>query len=150
MINLLPKPVFDNSVPISFIEKLKVEKDCIIWTGATSRGYGRYLFKDSVQQVHRVSYILFIDPFLKIQDDIHHICYNTLCIKPEHLKAISASKHRYLEHGNGHSEKTMCPKGHPYNEENTYKYTYYYEGRSCRECHRLSSKKWRDKKRQLK
>jgi hypothetical protein len=40
------------------------------------------------------------------------------------------------------SVKTKCPQGHPYDDENTYRYK---SGRQCRKCRRDHDRKWRAK-----
>ena len=72
----------------------------------------------------------------------HEICHHINGIKidnrPENIEVTTRSNHP-LEHGNpqllpGQSVKTHCPKGHPYNEENTYHHP---SGRRvCRICQR--------------
>lgn len=52
----------------------------------------------------------------------------------------SENNHDKREHGTDHNVvKTHCPKGHPYNEENTYVLPSRPGARYCRACHRVSS-----------
>lgn len=44
------------------------------------------------------------------------------------------------------SERTHCPQGHPYEQDNTIAYR---GKRFCRECHRLRCQQWRDKQKAL-
>lgn len=88
-------------------------------------------------------------------------------LTPEHKAKIGASqvrkKHPHSEEGksnissgrrgfgrgvrNINGKKTHCPKGHLYTEDNTY----LYDGRrSCRECHRESSRRYLSGKAQKK
>lgn len=72
----------------------KVEKtdSCWNWTGTKSNGYGRMdRTKDGISKqylVHRVSFEMNNGP---IPDGkvIDHICHNTLCVRPEHLQAVT-------------------------------------------------------------
>lgn len=49
-----------------------------------------------------------------------------------------------VQSGKKSSEKTHCPKGHEYTEENTY----WYQGRSrqCRQCNRCRQSEWQQRR----
>lgn len=78
-----------------------------------------------------------------------HLCRRPSCVNPEHLEPVTRSEN--LRRGNvGQSglaqlnkAKTHCPKGHPYDEENTY---HYKGSRYCRQC--LAAKARRKYRRQ--
>lgn len=87
------------------ILRYTVEEDsCLIWTGATNRGYGiirepktgRHLY------VHRLVYKLVNG---SITDDlhVHHLCHNPLCVNVEHMRLLPKAEHhrqhgRYIDH----------------------------------------------------
>jgi hypothetical protein len=103
---------------------------CWIWTGNTNGKYPLFAISGSKNSYgHRFSYAAFVGP---IPDgfEVDHQCDNVLCVNPDHLKAVTV-----LEHKRRHADLiTHCPRGHPYNEDNT---LIYKDGsRSCRECHR--------------
>lgn len=84
---------------------------------------------------------------------LHHKCENVWCVNHEHVESMGQSAHMKL-HGFGgdwgQRQKTHCPQGHPYNDENTYHYqkldkrtgTVYRE-RQCRICRRERSRERR-------
>jgi hypothetical protein len=65
-----------------FFERVEKTSSCWIWVGGKHpRGYGVYKSK----RAHRVSYEMHIGPIQKNMV-IMHICDNTSCVNPEHLK----------------------------------------------------------------
>lgn len=100
---------------------------CWIWQGTVDkRGYGRksYRFKSSGRGVlvHRYLYQLLHGIELRRDQFLCHTCDVPRCCNPDHLwigtngenQRDAALKGRHQE-----TKKTHCPKGHPYNEENT-------------------------------
>jgi hypothetical protein len=67
---------------------------------------------------HRLSYEHHVGP---IPDglQIDHTCRNRKCVNPEHLEPVTNAENTTRQ---DHAErrKTHCPKGHPYDEANTY------------------------------
>lgn len=90
--------------PEEYLEMRHVRTDgCWLWTGSTdvSDGYGRCnikqwrkeltalgLSKRSSQRAHRVAYAVWAGPIPR-GTVIHHTCHNRLCVKPDHLQAIT-------------------------------------------------------------
>lgn len=63
---------------------------CWIWQRSTSlNGYGQVWYQGRLQRAHRVFYELYVGP---IPDgfQIDHISSNKLCVKPDHLHAVTA------------------------------------------------------------
>lgn len=73
---------------------------------------------------------------------LDHLCRNEPCCNPEHLEEVTPRVN--IERGNSfiplNSFKTHCPKGHPYNQENT---CVSKGGRYCRTCARAKATKMR-------
>lgn len=67
---------------------------------------------------------------------LHHTCGNVWCINPTHLVALLQGEHLKLHglDGDNHQRfKTECPRGHAYDDANTY----HYKGeRMCKACRR--------------
>ena len=133
-----------------FFSKIKVSDTshfegtaCWEWTRCkTERGYGRFRHENKDWLSHRASYALFVAT-IPLNYTVHHKCFNTSCCNPTHLELVtqrvnnqkrrfSPSLFRLFELNRN---KTHCPKGHPYNEENTY-IRPGRVGRSCRTCSR--------------
>ena len=117
---------------------------CWIWHfGVSGNGYGNYGNKGA----HRVFYEIFKGP-IEHKMQIDHLCRKKACVNPEHLEQVTAQENilRMLPYrmanmgGLFHSIKTHCPRGHEYNEENTYNGTRKngLKYRACRACRRKS------------
>ena len=111
--------------------------DCVEWTGHLKRsGYGQVCIEGRHHAVHRLAWEEANGP---IPDGMYvcHTCDNPACYNVDHLflgtnsdnQRDSASKGRHRN-----SRKTECPKGHTYDDENTYVDN---DGRRhCRACRR--------------
>lgn len=106
--------------------------DCIVWNGTLSvGGYGQIWFNRGTRVTHRVAYEL----FAPIPGDLvlDHLCRNRRCINPNHLEPVTVAENNLRGEGfmAVHARKTECPKGHPYDDENTWMK---YGARRCRIC----------------
>ena len=122
---------------------------CWIWTGSKSRtGYGNFHLSQvahgrKMSRAHRFIYL-----FLTGQSGeglvCDHLCKNRACVNPNHIELVGSVEN--IKRGNAgirQKEKTACPRGHAYSEENT---IYTKEGyRRCRVCNRVWAKKNRQK-----
>ncbi len=112
---------------------------CWLWTGATyPAGYGQFSIAPSKPTyAHRFAF-----GATKGQV-IDHLCRNRLCVNPVHMEAVTHKIN--ILRGVGASARnakvTHCPKGHPYDEVNTY----HYRGqRQCRACQRIRNQRRRE------
>lgn len=119
--------------------------ECVEWPGPKFRGgYGRF----GPQRAHRVSYEWEYGP---IPDglQIDHLCRNRACILPEHLEAVSAGENlrRSLMPLIRALDRAMpnCPRGHAYDEANTYTHN---GCRRCRKCAAIFQKERRVRNRE--
>lgn len=104
---------------------------CWEWFGNTNKkGYGLFRLNGRMMAAHRAAYILFIAPFPEgmLAD---HLCRNRGCVNPKHIEPVTPQENT-LRGRSFQREKTHCPQGHQYSEENTYNTS---EGkRQCRIC----------------
>ncbi|MFF3654997.1 HNH endonuclease [Streptomyces olivochromogenes] len=109
---------------------------CWEWGGTTVRGgYGQFRLHGLKFYVHRAS--LEAHTGERIPDGLKaiHACDNPPCANPAHLNAGTQSQNMQECSDRGrHTQgrKTHCPKGHPYDEDNTSEQQ---KGRRCRTCH---------------
>jgi len=102
--------------------------DCILWTGATIKSKKALYGWKGKTTAHRTVYM---ETFGEISSDldVDHTCFNTLCVNPEHLRAVPKGKNR------AETQRFLaneCRKGHPLTPENTYKFKG--ENRRCKIC----------------
>jgi hypothetical protein len=113
---------------------------CWEFTGALNDGgYGIIQIGRGIgtDRAHRV---VFRSEVGEIPDGmtIDHLCLNPRCVNPAHLEMVTRAENtrRQWAAGRGNAgvrqrEKTHCPQGHPYSDENTYRG----QGRrQCRAC----------------
>jgi hypothetical protein len=107
-------------------------------------GYRRITWNGKNYMAHRLTYQIFSGPIPKGLRVLHS-CDNPPCCNPTHLRvgtdadnaADKMRKGRYR--GNGFKNRTHCPQGHPYDEQNTK----VFDGRRyCRSCHRKYNVVW--------
>lgn len=122
------------TVPDAFwarIDRSAGPAGCWPWTGAVTRGYGKY--RD--QSAHHIAYEAMKGPVpahLVLDHECHNRdltcpggegCRHRRCCNPAHLDAVTQRENVLrspltMPHVN--RAKTRCPKDHPYDEGNTY------------------------------
>lgn len=70
---------------------------CWLWTGGKGNGYGRMCTVGrKMKLAHRVSYEMHVGP-IPAGLVIDHTCRNTLCVNPDHLRAVTNKQnHEHL------------------------------------------------------
>lgn len=137
-----------------FFKKVnKIDGGCWLWVGANfPGGYGAISIKGKPQRANRMSYRMHFGEF----DEnlwVLHKCDNPPCVNPEHLFLGTCRDNVHDMVGKGRwrsqfKDVPSCVNGHPFTEENTYRYTTTRggPGRGCRTCRKLHS---RESKRRL-
>lgn len=149
----------DPEYDVKWIAKIRArcvisEKGCWLWQGAcNSKGYGCFSYRDKPGGIHRTMYRLHNGVPLNPQQFVLHRCDIRNCCNPEHLFLGTAKVNNWdcaLKGRHHFGIKTQCPKGHPYDEANTY-WTPSRSGglaRHCKECHRIKCRERWHRKRQ--
>jgi len=137
----MPQPVADRIARHAEIQP----SGCWLWTGSvTNQGYGSFRVDGVSTTAHRAAYEALVGP-VPAGLVLDHLCRNRRCCNPKHLDPVSQRENTLrspIALGALNAAKTHCPKGHPYNAENTYVYRYPSTTvRRCRECARLRAKR---------
>lgn len=120
----------------AFWRKVEQTPTCWLWRGSTNgRGYG-HLTRGGKQIVaHRYSWFLH-GKTIPSGYDLDHLCRVRNCVRPDHLEPVTRREN--AQRGARGRMVTNCPRGHEYDEVNTYITR---EGRrDCRACHRIEVK----------
>lgn len=116
-------------------KKIRVTPTCWFWTGSTAtNGYGNVYMTGKMRLAHRAIYELLVEP-IPVGLVLDHLCRNRSCVNPDHLEPVTRSENakRSPEAGRFYRERTECLRGHPFDEQNTYRTK---DGkRHCRACH---------------
>jgi hypothetical protein len=103
----------------------------------TNRGYAQFMMPDGSQPgAHRAFYEHYVGP-IPVGLTIDHLCRVRRCVNPDHLEPVTRGEN--VLRGDtitaANARKTHCPRGHEYDEANTYVCK---RGmRHCRTCHQL-------------
>lgn len=88
---------------------------CWLWMAATDRGYGRFgVTSGRMVAAHRWSYEQVVGPISEGLT-LDHLCRVRNCVNPAHLEPVTLEENLARI-----PARTHCPKGHAYNEANTY------------------------------
>lgn len=140
------QPVRPRTTMARVWQKIRRNGDCWEWTAAKSNGYGILTVDKVGRYAHRFMYEQLVGT---IPDglQIDHLCRNRACCNPDHLEPVTPAENTRRAGGNG--AITHCPKGHPYDADNTYRWTDSkgYTRRHCRECNRRRVSDWQERRR---
>lgn len=118
--------------------------ECWEWTGERGRSYGRFALNGAQYSAHRVSWMIEtgVEPRGEVLD---HLCSNPGCVRPAHLEEVSQAENcRRGE--NGYGSRSICRSGlHDISSPDDH--TIGAHGRQCRECRKISQRKYNAKRR---
>lgn len=126
-------------------DKFTIGDGCWEWKGARQKGYGAIGAggkTGGVLRAHRVIYEWLVGPIPEGLD-LDHLCRNRSCVNPSHLEPVTRRENlmRADTLPARNTAKTHCPRGHEYNEENTYiQIKAGSRMRSCKNCARARQK----------
>lgn len=97
---------------------------CWIWQGNIhpQKGYGQISYRNRSSLLHRSVYRAVHGVKLTFEQQVCHTCDVRRCCNPDHLwlGTNSANTHDMRKKGKHYfANRTHCPKGHPYDEQNT-------------------------------
>lgn len=116
---------------------------CWTWRGSRqSAGYGLFSIAGLTVYAHRAAWELLRGP-IPSGLEIDHLCRNRACVNPDHLEPVTTRVNslRSDNLGGVNARKTHCPKGHPYDEPNTW--VDKSNRRHCRTCRVETTRRWR-------
>ena len=129
-------------IPPKFLKQLTKTETCWLWTGHINNvGYGRFNGKGLPSYyAHRAMFYWANGYLPKSPNVVGHTCEVRNCVNPDHL--VEQTQQNNVKQ---YQDKvTACPKGHKYDEKNTYyRRTATGTSRKCRECNRLNEAKKR-------
>lgn len=113
----VPKPPSHEDL---FWAKVNKTSTCWLWTGSISKkGYGNFGAGGKSRLAHRVAYQLIVG-HIPVGLTLDHLCRVRNCVNPEHLEPVTGTENtRRGDAGKYLADRTHCPKGHAYDDENT-------------------------------
>ena len=126
-----------------FWPRVDKTETCWLWTGArSSYRYGNMMVDGRQIPVHRWAYEQFVGPIPE-GHQIDHICGVTLCVRPDHLRPLTAAEN---VRAHWREQRGTCRNGHPMTEDNIV-WRLGGRKRECRACSRDRRARYRARQR---
>lgn len=143
--NIKDIPLIEGVRVYLFFSRITISNHDQCWNfGKSTRGYGKFSINGKSFLAHRFSFSIF-NGEIKPGFFIDHICKNTRCVNPEHLRQVTPDIN-VLENSNSipssYKKRTHCKNGHLFNNQDFSKT----RGRICRVCKAILDKKRRGSK----
>jgi hypothetical protein len=133
------KPIPRKSLVVRFMEKVDIQPGgCWLWTATTAAGYGWFRHPET-HKAHRAAYLMLVGP-LEPGQVIDHLCFNTLCVNPDHLDPTTpmVNVHRWTKRD---TPWKVCDTNHPSIPTNLVRRP---SGQMrCTECHKVGERRRR-------
>lgn len=130
-----------------FWSRVEQSGTCLLWTGASTQGYGRVWYLGKVWLAHRVAWHLKHGSVPDELDHLRDVCSSKLCVNTDHLEDVThrenVARGAWGDKWAERAAQTHCSKGHEFTEENTYAGK---RQRDCRTCRRERSIRYSRKK----
>lgn len=104
-----------------WIDKSPNDTGCWLWKGkTTTNGYGKFSKGSghTPRAVHRITYEHYNNLDIPEGMQLDHLCRHRNCCNPDHLEVVTPSENT-MRQDHANRNKTHCPHGHEYTEENT-------------------------------
>lgn len=120
------------------------EDECWPWLTKDGRvvNYPKFTVTTDEGQEHHIGYRWAYEHYVdSIPNnlEIDHLCRNPACCNPNHLEAVTHAEN--IARG-AMANRTECPHGHPYDDENTYVNSYGH--RQCKTCQRRMQRRLKE------
>ena len=120
------------------------ENGCWTWKGGISNGYAHFWLDGKTVKAYHFSLEYFRGIIIPMELQPDHLCRNKACVNPWHLEIVTPQENVRRALPNNQDLKTHCPRGHPYDQENTY-HRPDRPQRNCKICKREANKRWLEK-----
>lgn len=115
--------------------------ECWEWRGSVgSHGYGRLWLTTTQEHMLAHRFSLSLRQPLRQGLEVDHLCFNKLCVNPDHLEEVTPAENRRRAVA-ARPPVASCKRGHPYDESNTIINSKGY--RECRQCLRAKHRRKR-------
>ena len=107
------------SYPKRFQEKIYNSGECWIWKASLGKdGYAMYWWDGQTAGAHRYAWE-FVNGLIPDKLQIDHTCKTRCCVNPAHMELTTSYENSKRGRSFTHlSERTHCPKGHPFSGSN--------------------------------